>query len=264
VISRKALKRHWKAMEWWKDQPEGTRIWCKMPDGYYPYYMSKWHLQSDPLWSSDAEYVINDEFAELRKAIADKKKIEVYNEDKWQPIEMVFSAVPTDPNTTFFEDLSKHGWNVSNFRVKKEKGREIKKNDFMIVEFLSEDTFKVLFIFDKEKAKKEYNKTFTLGESYEIGNEVTLSDARKKYKWEDVPYNEKNKLWDGQPVFICGNNIPFSRTVRFYDAVDNSFFYDDAGERNVTPNLIDNEYSWEPYPHLDDEWVIKAYRRLKF
>jgi len=159
------------------------------------------------------------------------------------------------------EPLNFDDFGCNRFEKKK---KEIKKNEFMIVEFLSEDTFKVLFVFDKEKAKKEYNKTFTLGESYEIGNEVTLSGIRKKYNWKDVPYNEKHKLWDGQPVFVRGNDTPFLRVVRFYSAVNNSFFYDNIGKRNVTPNLIDDEYSWEPYPHLNDEWVIKAYRQLKF
>jgi len=261
MVSKESLNKHWKAMEWWKSQPEGAKIWCKMPEGHYPYYMQEWHLQSDPLWHTDAKYVINDEFSEIRKGIADGKKIEVYDAGEWQPIEMVFSKVPSDPNSDFFVGLLEYEWKPKQFRVAPEYKINVKRNDFMVVKFLSKDRFEVLFVFDKEKAKSEFQKEFTLGETYKVGDEVSFHNASKKYEWEDVAYDDKLNLWDGQPLLVSKFIGPSYFEVRYYDAEMKTLFSIDGCRGCEKLSKYDK---YKTYPDLSDDWIIEGYKSLKF
>jgi len=66
-MTREQWNKHKEAIQWFMDQPEGTEIWCKY---------DKWYLTSTPSWSVTCEYIINDEYAEFRKAIAEGKTIQ--------------------------------------------------------------------------------------------------------------------------------------------------------------------------------------------
>ena len=67
-MTREQYQKHKKAIQWFYEQPEGTEIWLKNQHG--------WMLDSTPTWDLDVTYVINDEYAEFRKAIIDDKQIQ--------------------------------------------------------------------------------------------------------------------------------------------------------------------------------------------
>lgn len=52
-----------------------------------------------------------------------------------------------------------------------------------------------------------------------------------EYVWEPIPYNEERGLYDKQPVACWDDRHKYSRTVRFYDALNDSTFAHN-GERS--------------------------------
>jgi len=62
-MTRKQWRKYKKVIEWFYNQPEGTKIWFKYPKD------DRWRLISEPSWVVNGIYVINDELAEIRKAI---------------------------------------------------------------------------------------------------------------------------------------------------------------------------------------------------
>ena len=79
-LTKKQWNKHRKAIEWFYNQPKGAKVWFKGDADY-----DIWELTETPSWSLEYTYIINDEYAELRKAIADEKDIEFldyYN--KWK------------------------------------------------------------------------------------------------------------------------------------------------------------------------------------
>ena len=67
---------HHKEICYWAEHPVGTRVWVK--DGVD----SKWYLlESHPDWFKSFIYVVNDEWAELRKAQIDGKQLQFKNID---------------------------------------------------------------------------------------------------------------------------------------------------------------------------------------
>jgi len=68
-MTKEALNKHWEALAWWKDKPEGAEIWCKGS-------LNKWNLSAQPTWNIECEYVINDKYAEYKKAEIEGKQIQ--------------------------------------------------------------------------------------------------------------------------------------------------------------------------------------------
>lgn len=68
--------RHKEEIVRWANSPDGTKVWEKLNSG--------WHLSTYPAWSPNVPYIVDDEWAELRKAQADGKQLQycdIYN--KW-------------------------------------------------------------------------------------------------------------------------------------------------------------------------------------
>ena len=54
----------------WADCPDGTKIWYKTP------ISTTWSTIEYPSWTERVKYIVDDEYAELRKAHTDGKQIE--------------------------------------------------------------------------------------------------------------------------------------------------------------------------------------------
>jgi len=63
--------KHEKEIIRWAKCPEGTEVWYKKKCG-------KWNLIDGPSWSAMVSYIVNDEYAEIRKAERDGETI-LYN-----------------------------------------------------------------------------------------------------------------------------------------------------------------------------------------
>jgi len=72
-LTVKQWNKHKKAIVWLYKQPKGTKIWFKRDEN------SEWKLVRYPTWNENYKYVINDEYAELRKAVANGKTIQYFN-----------------------------------------------------------------------------------------------------------------------------------------------------------------------------------------
>lgn len=63
---------HHKEIKRWANCPDGTQVWFKD---------KQWILINNPIWDKEYTYIVNDKFAEYRKAILDGKFIEVRRKD---------------------------------------------------------------------------------------------------------------------------------------------------------------------------------------
>ena len=236
-MTREAYKKHKKVINWFYNQPEGTKVLEKNR------ILETWKELEDPIFSVENDYLINDEYVELRKAIYNGKEIESFDviDSKWK-----LSKV-TNPNIDFSLKL-KH------YRISQKNTYPVfKKNDFMIVKFINKEKSKIVFIFDKDKALSNA-KVITPERLLEI-NIKDINDEQ----WEDVLYDKERGLWDGQPIWCFYFDKSLGRDLRFNNVKDNTVF-NFRGERAKI-----NEYNYfEPYPHLIDDWVIEAYNRLEF
>jgi len=235
-LTRKEWNKHREAIKWFYSQPEDAKIWCKIYDTSYPTYMQDWHLTDRPGWTLDGVYVINDEYAEIRKAIADGKEVLVKDVTncEWVKIRQ------TNPNDNFYEP-------VREYRIISGKDLIYKKNDFMVVKFIEDNKFKVLFIFNKEKAAKN---------GVKIGDVIEGNILDKQ--WKTVLYDDKRGFWDGQPVWAWDDETEVGRCLEFYNALDKGVFDDDGSRSDFS------YYNYEPYPHIEEDHVIESYNKLKF
>ena len=62
---------------YWSDHPERTEVWARSETG-------KWHRYLSPAWNPRFVYVVDNEWAELRKAQADGKQLQYYYADERQ------------------------------------------------------------------------------------------------------------------------------------------------------------------------------------
>lgn len=57
---------------YWAEHPDDTPVWYRDID------KTKWETTTVPIWEPDAIYIVDNEWAELRKAQADGHQLEVY------------------------------------------------------------------------------------------------------------------------------------------------------------------------------------------
>ena len=122
-MTRKQWRKYKKVIEWFYNQPEGTKIWFKYPKD------DRWRLISEPSWVVNGIYVINDELAEIRKAIAEGKQIQGKIGLRWTDIDI------KDPN--FDPELDECCYRIK-FEI---KYPVYKKNDFMVVKRIDPGAF---------------------------------------------------------------------------------------------------------------------------
>ena len=66
---------HQKEIIRWANSPDGTRVWCKEQ-----YTNHQWILTNNAKWFTTQIYIVNDEYAKLRKAQTDGKIIQTSDE----------------------------------------------------------------------------------------------------------------------------------------------------------------------------------------
>jgi len=110
-MTKKQWDKHKEVIQWFYEQPEkSVKVWFKNPND------TKWRLTSNPHWSLNSQYVINDEYAGFRKALADGKTLQYYVDCMvgWQDV-------------TNFDNPIK---GPENYRIKPEEPR-IKASDWV-------------------------------------------------------------------------------------------------------------------------------------
>ena len=92
-------RKHKLEMQRYASSQEGTEVWYKHDNG-------AWRLVSNPFWNEDITYIIDDEWAKLRKAQIDGKTIE-----RRISIDSPFHIVDIEKCTMTY---------IDNYRIKKE------------------------------------------------------------------------------------------------------------------------------------------------
>ena len=237
-MTKAGYKKHKAVIDWFYEQPDTTCVLVRNKD------TNQWLGTNCPTFSENDDYLINDEYSEIRKAIYEGKEIEMLggSTGSWTSVKY------DDPNTKF--TCIREALRVN----PKLKSPVIKKDKNMIVKFTSEHTFTIVFVFNTIG----FNFMGITDFSDVIGKEFdyNINDER----WEDVLYDEEKDLWDGQPIWCFNDAKSVTRELKFYDAKFKCTFNDD-GDRHGCMIMLDN---YLPYEHLSDEWVINSYNRLKF
>ena len=229
-MTREGYKKHKLVIDWFYMQEGPTCVLIKDKES------NRWLKTNCPTFSAENDYLINDKYVEFRKVIYEGKEIEVkdVNKDSW------ITMIIKDPNEKFY-------WYRNMYRIKEDKFPISKKNDFMVVKFINKKDCEVLFIFDKEKAS----------EFAEIGMLIKDENVNDK-QWEDVLYDEKAGLWDGQPVWCIDKDFEALRSLKFYDAKNKcTFSYKGKRDGRVYDSYL-------PYEHITDDWIIEIYNKLEF
>ena len=67
---------HENEIKYWSEHPDGTKVWCKSEstDGW---------VLIEPKWTGIGTYIVDNEWAELRKAQADGKQLQYDNSNGW-------------------------------------------------------------------------------------------------------------------------------------------------------------------------------------
>jgi len=76
-MTREQWKKHKNVINWFYNQDDNTKVWVKYHDS------EKWSLILYPEWHVESKYIINDEYSEFRKALADGKKVEIKAPSAW-------------------------------------------------------------------------------------------------------------------------------------------------------------------------------------
>jgi hypothetical protein len=237
MLTRDQWKKHSKVINYFYSQPEGTKIWVRgeVDD-------IEWRLVDLPSWSTQNIYIIADDYAELRKAIADGKVIQKKVRGKWVDLNL------KNPNDTFTSS-------PENYRIKPVINYPVcMKNNFMVVKFLNNKKCTIEFIFDEDKALEYFN-AHSLEEIYK---KKTFNGDITDRQWKKVLYDKENDLWDGQPVWGWDGDFIFCRIVGFYNVKEKAMF-----SFNFSTELDTMKFEFiNKYPNLTDYWVRKAYRKL--
>ena len=121
-MTKKGYLKHKHVIDWFYNQPEGESVVYELKK------TGKWSKTANPEFSYLYDYLINDEYIELRKAIYDGKNIEFFDigTKKW------YENKIEDPNCIFICDVEK-------YRIKKEiKYPVYKKNQDVIAKFINQ------------------------------------------------------------------------------------------------------------------------------
>jgi len=90
-----------------------------------------------------------------------------------------------------------------------------------------------------------------------------ISYTRVKHtddRWEDIAYDFKKNLWDGQPIKCWNNKNAHEKYIGFYD-VKNKTIYNYDYEGKKIKWIFDNHKALPFYRY--NEWIIEAYKTLE-
>ena len=85
----------------WANCPDGTKVWIKDEE-------TEWYL-GKPIWFAHRKYIVNDAWAEIRKAFVDGKTIEYKDRECW--IESIYENV---------HNFNLSNLDIENYRIKPE------------------------------------------------------------------------------------------------------------------------------------------------
>ena len=206
-MTQRKIKKHIDEMKRWAESPKGTKVWLRCSKN------DSWKLSDDPQFWSDCIYIIDDEWADLRKAQADGKQLQVFVDDP--------KAHWVDETLTFkyMEHTYPKHWRIKP-KNKFPVYRRHKENGF-IVRFSSESIYEVVMSSDKDYPIS--SRTFT-------GVNFDRDDT-----WEQVDTVKIDGItyYDTQPVWAWDNG-KCEKTAVFFDAKNECAFWDD-GSRDGLP-----------------------------
>lgn len=240
-MTRKAYRKHKKAMDWFFMEQNGNFILVRDTED------DIWVEVISPSFSEEYDYLINDEYVELRKAIYEGKEIELKEAqtNEWIPIFI------QDPNEKF--DYCR-----SMYRAKEKiEYPAFRKDETMVVKFLDEHTMVPVIVFKVNESNKNFRRNF-------IGKE--LPDDISCSRWKAVLYDREVELYDGQPVWCWDADNTSRRNLGFYDVKNNNTFHSNGNRNGLSYNHYEPYICYvEPYPHNIDNWIADIYNSgLKF
>jgi len=71
------MMKHSREIIRWAESPDGTKIWIKNKN------FKEWTLKYHAMWNPESTYIVDDEWAEIRKAFIDGKTIELKFDEEW-------------------------------------------------------------------------------------------------------------------------------------------------------------------------------------
>lgn len=226
-MTQEAARKHWKEIRRWAESPEGTQLLCGCED------MGRgWVLTSVANFREEAIYIVDDEWARLRKAQADGKQLQYKDEyGNWVDRELTESLT---------KETCLRSWRIlhaRNFPVYRRS-----KNNGIIVRFTYRYEGEVLMSDDPRQP---------------IGDISTLwADCDDESVWEKIPTATIDGVtyYDTQPVWVWDRG-DVGRALRFINAAN------PHGEWG----LGRNGYTWDyyaPVKHIEG-WMIEAWKELR-
>lgn len=237
-MTKAGYKKHKAVIDWFYTKEDKSCVLARDTEN------NVWVEVISPSFAADYDYLINDEYVEIRKAIYEGKEIEM------------LGVYPEGWHTVKYDDHNmKFVCPVGILRANSNlKTPVFKKDKNIVVKFTSDNKLTVVFVFNTTGVNViGVDNLFDV-----IGKEFNCSINDES--WIDVAYDEEKDLWDGQPIWCFNDAKSVTRELKFYDAKFKCTFNDD-GDRHGCMIMLDK---YLPYEHLSDEWVINSYNRLKF
>lgn len=225
-MTQTSAKRWYKEIERWAKATDGVKVWCRNEKG------TEWTLKDNVIFNNDMIYVVDDEWAELRKAQIDGKQLQLLQISTNARLE----DAKLDDEFMAFTDPK--DWSI---RPEIEFPVYIReKIQGFIVRFDDYETGTIVM---------SDNKNWKIGFIFEKWISCINSDAV-----ETVEINGQT-FYDTQPV-LAWDHTDFVRYIGFIDAKNNCLF-SSRGERNGwKPEHI------MPVKHIED-WIIEAWQKLR-
>lgn len=225
-MTQEGAKKHWRELKRWAEAPNGTEMWHKTEN-------EKWVLSLFISGSDDSEYIVDDEWAELRKAQADGKQLQYLHGSVWTDCELRYVDMKTSK--------------ASEWRIKPEVEfpiyRRHRRNGY-IYKFYSEKSGRIMMS-DSWKTTRELD--------------ANLMSCFDTCIWEEVETFEHGGeiYYDTQPVWCWGEKDTTARVFSFIDAKNGGVF-DSRGHRVGI--------RWQHYAHIDwlEKWMLQAWAKLKY
>ena len=221
-----------KEIERWTKAPSRTQVWYRSKKG------GKWVKIDWPIWRGSLIYVIDDPFAELRKAQYDGKQLQFYcsDENRWcdQPLEEIHFKCSTP----------------SEWRIKPEVDYPIYLRStiypYVIVELIDEKTETIVMAEERSFIGKGWECLRLEDKDYEIIKTVKINGQI---------------FYDTQPVWAWDRGA----LVRYISFVDAKYWYlfTSSGERDDWMDDLVPDYVEPVKPEHIEDWMIEAWQKLK-
>ena len=218
-MTQEQIRKHIDEMRRWADAPDGTKVWSKYSKN------DSWIINNDPPFWPICDYVVDDEWAELRKAEIDGHHLQLKTQDgRWVWRELY---------SMYMETTTPDRWRIAPKAAFPKYRRRNGHN--------------IIFRFDGKNHGKVVmsNHISEIGKSFKGPKAVHYDDS----EMEEVPTVEISGqiFYDTQPVWVWFDDYIASRAVRFVYAKNNGLFKENGmrgglGQHNIAP--VENIESW--------------------